>query len=92
MSDQAPTVDQLRHKIDSGATGDKINWPDPAAAPLGTDAEAGGSRPTATERRIAFDNEVKPKAHGDAGATDQMVYLCLVAVFGVAILSYVAFI
>jgi hypothetical protein len=33
---------QVRHRIDSGGTGDKVNFPDPAAAPLGTDEEAGG--------------------------------------------------
>ena len=36
------TVDQLRHDIDSGRTSDKVAWPDPAAAPLGTDDEAAG--------------------------------------------------
>jgi hypothetical protein len=35
--------DQLRHKIDSGQTGDKVRCLDPAIAPLGTDAEAGGA-------------------------------------------------
>ena len=30
-------------RIDAGKTGDKVPWPDPAAAPLGTDAEAGGA-------------------------------------------------
>lgn len=34
---------KLRHDIDSGRTGDKIDFPDPAAVPLGTDAEAGGT-------------------------------------------------
>lgn len=34
---------QLRDRIDRGETGDKIAVEDPAAAPLGTDAEAGGS-------------------------------------------------
>jgi hypothetical protein len=32
-----------RAAIDRGATGDKIAHPDPATAPLGTDAEAGGT-------------------------------------------------
>ncbi|MCH8686039.1 hypothetical protein [Pedomonas mirosovicensis] len=36
------TAAQLKHDIDSGRTGDKVNFPDPAAAPLGTDDEAGG--------------------------------------------------
>ncbi len=34
---------RLREAIDDGRTGDKVPFPDPAAAPLGTDAEAGGS-------------------------------------------------
>ena len=52
MAKDAPTTDQLRHDIDSGATGEKIGFPDPATAPLGTDAEAGGSPPTASERKL----------------------------------------
>jgi hypothetical protein len=35
---------QLRDDIDRGAWRDKIPASDPAAAPLGTDAEAGGAR------------------------------------------------
>jgi hypothetical protein len=42
-------VDQLRHDIDRGRTGDKVDFPDPAAAPLGTDAEAAGRPPSAAE-------------------------------------------
>lgn len=34
--------DRLRRDIDRGRTGDKVAAIDPAAAPLGTDAEAGG--------------------------------------------------
>jgi len=36
------TGEQLRAEIDAGKTGDKVAFPDPAAAPLVTDAEAGG--------------------------------------------------
>jgi CubicO group peptidase (beta-lactamase class C family) len=40
---EAPTNwAQARAQIDRGETGDKIAADDPAAAPLGTDAEAGG--------------------------------------------------
>jgi hypothetical protein len=39
------TISQLRDDIDAGRTGDKIDWPDPAAAPLGTDEEAAGTPP-----------------------------------------------
>lgn len=37
------TIDQLRNDIDQGRTGDKVRFPDPAAAPLGTDEEAAGT-------------------------------------------------
>jgi len=36
------TAERLRADIDSGKTGDKVAAPDPSAAPLGTDEEAGG--------------------------------------------------
>lgn len=39
--------EQLRSDIDSGKTGEKIGFPDPATAPLGTDDEAGGARAVA---------------------------------------------
>jgi hypothetical protein len=40
------TTAQLKNAIDSGRTGDKTPGFDPAAAPLGTDAEAGGAEPS----------------------------------------------
>lgn len=43
---------RLRHAIDSGNTGDKVNYPDPAAAPLGTDDEAAGTTPALMEKEI----------------------------------------
>lgn len=36
------TTARLRQAIDSGETGEKVAYRDPAAAPLGTDSEAGG--------------------------------------------------
>jgi hypothetical protein len=64
---EAPNADQLRDAIDSGATGDKVNSPDPAAAPLGTDAEAGGASPSGGERARAFAAEAG-RAQPCAGA------------------------
>lgn len=43
------TSDQLRTAIDRGAAGDKIPFPDPAAAPLGTDDEAAGAPSTPSQ-------------------------------------------
>jgi hypothetical protein len=54
-----PTVDQLRSRIDSGLTGEKVAASDPAAAPLGTDAEAGGTPPTAEELALAYQSSPK---------------------------------
>ncbi|GGL97264.1 hypothetical protein GCM10011534_19080 [Pseudooceanicola nanhaiensis] len=63
MDDQKPRPDdktprpsgaesaRLREDIDSGATGDKVPFSDPSAAPLGTDAEAGGAPAAAPELR-----------------------------------------
>jgi hypothetical protein len=56
-------VDQLKADIDSGKTGDKISWPDPAMAPLGTDDEAAGTPPTPDQVRAASRQET------GAGAT-----------------------
>ena len=58
MSDtDKPTAAQLRDDIDSGETGDKAGFPDPSAAPLGTDAEAGGNSATREELKIAREQE-----------------------------------
>ena len=54
-----PTVDQLRKEIDRGQTADKTPGVDPAAAPLGTDDEAGGNPPTAEQR--AMEAEARPR-------------------------------
>ncbi|MXP63311.1 hypothetical protein E0493_08095 [Roseomonas sp. M0104] len=39
-------ADKLRHDIDSGRSGDKVAFSDPAAAPLGADDEAAGVPPS----------------------------------------------
>jgi hypothetical protein len=49
--------DQLRSDIDSGRTGDKVAFRDPAAAPLGTDEEAAGTPVSARAAAIARKQE-----------------------------------
>jgi len=49
MSKKEPTAAQLRGDINSGKTGDKTPGFDPAAAPMETDAEAGGAPPSPEE-------------------------------------------
>lgn len=53
----------LRREIDSGRTGDKIAWPDPAAAPLGTDDEAAGRPLTQRDVEQALKQETRRVWH-----------------------------
>ena len=58
---KTPTVDQLRKEIDRGQAADKAPGVDPAAAPLGTDDEAGGNPPTPEQRAM----EAEAQRHED---------------------------
>lgn len=59
-SDDDLTADALRHALDRGAGGDKVDFIDPAAAPLGTDDEAGGHPPTREQILAAAREELGP--------------------------------
>ena len=84
-----PTTDQLRDDIDKGRTGEKVAMPDPATAPLGTDAEAGGSPPTAQERKLqAATTPRTPKGEGGT-LPGGMIYLMLVIVLAIALVAIV---
>lgn len=54
MSHRKKTLnwEQVRDRIDSGATGEKVAGSDPAAAPLGTDDEAAGAPSEPTEKDV----------------------------------------
>jgi hypothetical protein len=66
------TISQLRDDIDTGRTGDKVDWPDPAAAPLGTDEEAAGTPPDSwaveTARTLEISRPCKSIAQRGVGA------------------------
>jgi hypothetical protein len=51
-------TEQLRIAIDQGHGGDKVDAPDPAAAPLGTDDEAGGTPNSSAQVRLAAAQEI----------------------------------
>lgn len=63
-SGTASTTAQLSADINSGRTGDKVAGFDPAAAPLGTDDEAGGHPPTPEQIAMARDQETSGAASG----------------------------
>ena len=75
---QVPTTDQLRNNIDSGASGEKVSFPDPAAAPLGTDAEASGNPPTEAERRLEANSQ--PIVRETRPMNGPALYVAIVAV------------
>lgn len=62
---------RVRDQIDQGRTGDKIGQHDPAASPLGTDAEASG-RPTS--RAEAEDDLRRQKEIGEPAQQRQEHY------------------
>jgi len=87
------TVSQLRDDIDRGRTGEKVDWSDPAAAPLGTDEEAAGTPPRAktvdTTRR-------RERARPAASTSDRWrphaswVQVAIVVVLVVAVIGWIA--
>lgn len=83
-----PTTDQIRNAIDSGKTGEKVAHPDPAAAPLGTDAEASGNTPTRAERKVESLAQVEHVVQVPPNAL--FIYLVAIAVAAVAIVLVVS--
>lgn len=76
-----PNAEQLRSSIDRGAMGDKVAFPDPAAAPLGADAEAGGAAPTPAEAELALKTPPPParRLHRDGALPLVLGVLALIA-------------
>lgn len=82
-------VDQLRDAIDRGEAADKVRASDPAAAPLGTDAEAGGVPPTPAE--IAQD-AASLYRRGRARHSDNgfLIYAVTISIVSAVIIAIVA--
>ncbi|MEY4983077.1 MAG: hypothetical protein RIR62_1343 [Pseudomonadota bacterium] len=55
------TADALRHSLDRGRGGEKVNVRNPAAAPPGTDDGAAGHPPTREQIRMAAAAELGPR-------------------------------
>ena len=64
---QPKTADRLRADIDRGLTGEKVPGSDPAAAPMGTDAEAGGAPPTRPEIELEARSRPTPATEKPRG-------------------------
>jgi hypothetical protein len=55
---QTLTTAKLKHDINRGRGGDKVDVFDPAAAPLGTDEEAAGTAPSSDAIALAHKQEI----------------------------------
>lgn len=62
------TVERLRRDLDAGRGRDKVDYPDPAAAPLGTDDEAAGTPITEEQLRMARADENRERYVSDPDA------------------------
>ncbi len=87
-NDQFPNVDQLRAAIDGGQTRDKVAFPDPAAAPLGTDEEAAGTPLPPAAVRATYERETsrrvsRHRSHGDRRGL--WILMGLMAAIGIAL-------
>jgi hypothetical protein len=86
---QPQTAAQIRADIDSGATAEKIGFPDPAAAPLGTDDEAAGT-PLSIEQ-ISMDAAARPprpptpQSDGRGFGIYVAIVVAIIGAFGAAI-------
>ena len=89
MAMQTPTTEQLRQRIDSGLTGEKVSMPDPAAAPLGTDAEAGGAPPTTKERTLAAEQVSEDAVPGPRASPGIAVYAAVIVIVAIVMLTLV---
>jgi len=85
MSNDPPTSDRIRSDIDSGRTGEKVDFPDPAAAPLGSDAEAGGAPPTSTQREM--ETAARPEHRPERDIPGLTLYAIFAGVAGILILA-----
>lgn len=87
---EPPTLETLRDAIDGGRTGDKIRFPDPAAAPLGADDEAAGRPPSEQERWMAFAETARGRRPRGSGRLVVASVVAAVIMFTMGAILWVA--
>jgi len=83
---EPPTADRIRADISRGRTGEKVNFPDPAAAPLGTDDEAAGHAPTPHERQMEDRHRPQPNPPRAPSQGPVIFYFGIAAVIAIVII------
>ena len=81
---------QMREQIDRGESGDKVAAEDPAAAPLGTDAEAGGAGTAAEDIAKSAGRERAAAATGRPVASNRRARPYVLVVLGVVVAGLAA--
>jgi len=71
MAKPSMTAAQLRKDIDSGLTGEKVPYEDPAGVPIGTDDEAAGTPLSAQAAELAASAEPRGGTSFDAPAVTE---------------------
>ena len=87
------TAEKLRRDIDRGRTGDKVAWPDPASAPLGTDEEAAGTplTPDRVEAARQAERRGRAVAQTQAGLGYAWILVALIlALFAAVLIWFIA--
>ena len=90
-SGEPPTVERFRDDIDQGRTGEKVDYPDPAAAPLGADEEAADSPVTPEQREIEAraraQNGPTPATRRQRGQELVVFYAFIICVIALVLLT-----
>jgi hypothetical protein len=81
----APTSAKLKHDIDQGRGGDKVDVFDPAAAPLGTDDEAAGTPPSPAAIKQAHEMEIRSTAVPSGRDGDHAVAIYIALLVGITV-------
>ena len=84
------TISRLRADIDRGKMRDKVAFPDPAAAPLGTDEEAAGNPLTKEQVAQARDYETRGAPDKPDGGIAIFAYVILALVLATGLLMMLA--
>ena len=88
-----PTTSKLKHDINRGRGGDKVDAIDPAAVPLGTDEEAAGTPPSPEAVRLAYKHEIGSSPASSESRDDYGVaaYICVVGTAIIVVASAIVF-
>jgi len=83
-------MDRLRADIDEGRTGEKVRYPDPAAAPFGSDDEAAGAAPSPEERQKEHESRIHTQAPVREEPGALLLYILLIGGIALVIIGALA--